>query len=341
MAERRVGGMTNRETRSSLAGFRFASAAAVFAAVAVFNAAPIASREQPQARIKADVSLVLLDATVKDKGGHVLSDLKKEDFRLNQDGQAQTVAHFSRGELPLAVALVVQRNNWVGPFLGPLRYATLSVLKALKPEDQVALFAFDDDVERRVDLTNDKNKVAQQIELRGRGVGTNINDAIYQAAKYLADAAPATARRVIILVSDNMPAECKPGVSHKLVLDTALEADVAVYSLKLPYLGPFLMSIGDALVEHWLVSVSKLTGETGGEVIELEKEGSLYLAFQTILTRLKTRYTLGFYPIPKVEDGKLHRLNLALVPSLGNKGRDYIVVAKSGYYAPAAHVALP
>ncbi len=100
-----------------------------------------------------------------------------------------------------------------------------------------------------------------------------------------------------------------------------------------------MMSIGDALVEHWLVSVSKLTGETGGEVIELEKEGSLYLAFQTILTRLKTRYTLGFYPTPKLEDGKFHKLDLQLAPNFGGKGRDYVVVAKSGYYAPSPRVA--
>lgn len=308
------------------------------AALALICAAPLAAQEQPQARIKSEVELVLLDATVKDKVGHVLADLKKEDFLLDQDGQAQAIAYYGRGELPLAVALVVQRNSWVGSFLGPLRYATLSVLKALKPEDQVALFAFDDDVERRVDLTSDKNKVAQQIELRGRGMGTNINDAVYQAAKYLRDAAPATTRRVIILVSDNMPAECKPGVSHKLVLDTALEADTAVYSLKLPYRGPFSANIADRLIEHWIVNVSKLTAETGGEVIDLEKEGSLYLAFQTILTRLKTRYTLGFYPTPKIEDGKFHKLNLALAPAHGSKGHDYVVVAKTGYYAPSPRV---
>ncbi len=311
----------------------------LLAALALIWTASLAAQEQPQARIKSEVELVLLDATVKDKGGHVLADLKKEDFLLDQDGQKQAIAYYGRGELPLAVALVVQRNSWVGPFLGPLRYATLSVLKALKPEDQVALFAFDDDVERRVDLTSDKNKVAQQIELHGRGMGTNINDAVYQAAKYLKDAAPATARRVIILVSDNMPADCKPGVSHKLVLDTALEADAAVYSLKLPYRGPFMASIADRLIEHWIVNVSKLTAETGGEVIDLEKEGSLYLAFQTILTRLKTRYTLGFYPTPKVEDGKFHKLNLALAPAYGSKGHDYVVVTKTGYYAPSPRVA--
>jgi Ca-activated chloride channel family protein len=332
--------MNDQSERSSIVGRAGRQSATALAALTLLYVGPLAAQQEPQAHIKSEVNMVLVDATVKDRAGHVLGDLKKEDFRLDQDGQPQAIAYYGRGELPLAVALVVQRNNWVGSFLGPLRYATLSVLKALKPEDQVALFAFDDDVERRVDLTNDKNKVAQQIELRGRGTGTNINDAVYQAAKYLRDSAPATARRVIILVSDNMPAECKPGVSHKLVLDTALEADVAVYSLKLPYRGPFMETIADRMLEHWLVSVSKLTGETGGEVVELEKEGSLYLAFQTILTRLKTRYTLGFYPVPKVEDGKLHRLNLALVPSFGNKGRDYVVVAKTGYYAPAAHVAL-
>jgi Ca-activated chloride channel family protein len=301
--------------------------------LALLGALPPAAQQSPEPRIKADVNLVLLDATVKDKAGQIMAGLQKDDFRLDQEGRAQEIAHFSHDQLPLAVAMVVQQNNWVQPFLAPLRYATLSVLKALKPEDQVALFTFNDDVQRRVDLTHDKRQVADQIIASGRGMGTNINDAIYQAAAYLRETAPA-ARRVILLVSDNMPAECKKRASHEQVLDTALAADATVYSLKLPYRGPFMMIIGDKLIEHWLVNVGKLTAETGGEVIDLEKEGSLYLAFQTILTRLKTRYTLGFYPNPKTEDGSFHRLNLQLAPSFGSKGHDYAMISKIGYYAP-------
>lgn len=51
-------------------------------------------------------------------------------------------------------------------------------------------------------------------------------------------------------------------------------------------------------------NVNELAADTSGEVIDVEKEGSLFLAFQTILARLKTRYTVGFYPALETEDGK-------------------------------------
>ena len=56
-----------------------------------------------------------------------------------REGAQQQVAHFSRDQLPLAVALVVDLSGSIQPFLRPLRYATLTALKTLKPEDQVAL----------------------------------------------------------------------------------------------------------------------------------------------------------------------------------------------------------
>ena len=316
------------EMRRTLAGL---------VALAMICPTPVTAQQQPEARIKLDVEMVLVDATVKDKAGHVMDELKKEDFRLDQEGVQQEIVHFSRGQLPLAVAIVVQENRWAQSFLRPLRYATLSVLKALKPEDQVALFAFADNVERRVDLTADKSKVAAQVDTIGQslGAGTNINDAVFQAAEYLREKAPA-ARRAIILVSDNTPADCRKGESHEKVLRTALEAETTVYSLKLPYRGPVAL---DSMLEHWLVNVGKLTAETGGEVIDLEKEGSLFVAFQTILTRLRTRYAIGFYPAPKMDDNKFHKLNLALAPTFGNRGHDYQMIARTGYYASNARAA--
>ncbi len=289
----------------------------------------------PRGTIRLDVNLVLVEATVKDKSGRILPDLKMQDFQILEEGQHQQIAHFSRDELPLAVALVIQQNRWSEPFYRPLRYATLSVLQALKPEDRVALFSFNDDVQRLVDLTRDKRKVADRMDFPAGKMGTNINDAVYQAAKYLRDTAP-DSRRAIILVSDNTPEECRPGVSHKLVLDTALESDAPVYSLKLPYRGPKSLT---TMLEHWLVNVEKLATETGGEVIDVQKEGSLFLSLQKIVERLKMRYTLGFYPARKSADGKFRRLELQLGPSFGRKGKDYFVFARTGYFAPRPNAA--
>lgn len=278
--------------------------------------------------IKKEVRLVLVEASVKDKGGKAMKVLKQEDFLLYEEGQRQEIAHFSQDQLPLAVALVVDLSGSIKPFLRPLRYASMSALKALKKEDEVALFTFAQYVEKRVDLTRDKLAVSDQIEFFEAEGGTNINDALYEAARYLREQAPA-ARRVVVLVSDNVATV--GGRSPDDVLNETLEADAAIYSLKVPGQNPGGARL--ARLGRGFVNVKKITEETGGEIFEVEKEGSLYLAFAALIERLKTRYTLGFYPVGAAKDGKLRKLEVRLHPSFGVKGKEYSVVAKKGYYA--------
>jgi Ca-activated chloride channel homolog len=318
------------EGRPPLSLSRKRIAPALAGIVALASAA--ASAQEPEARIRVDVNLVLLDATIKDKSGHPMKELKKEDFALDEDGVNQTIAHFSRDQLPLAVALVVDLSESIRPFIRPLRYATLTALKSLKPEDEVALFTFSSDVQRRVELTRDKALISDQIEFFETGGATNINQAIYDAAHYLGERAP-NGRRVIVLVSDNVPTTVTNGILHQRVVDSALEADAAVYGLKVPGYNPLQVRMAAAAGSHGMVNVAKLTSDTGGEIFDIEKEGSLYLAFQALIERLKTRYTIGFYPARKTEDGRFRRLNLRLQPSFGTKGRDYFVLSKTGYYA--------
>jgi VWFA-related protein len=286
---------------------------------------------EPGKPLRVETNLVLADATVKDKSGHVIGDLKKEDFEIYEDGQRQDISHFSRDELPLAVALVVDLSSSIKPFLKPLRYATGTALHALKKEDEVALFTFSSTVERRVDLTRDKRAVADQIEFFTAGGSTNINGALFEAADYLRYQAPGS-RKVIVLVSDNVPTD-KGGVSAESVHDTALEVDAAIYSLRVPGDNPGLVKL--ASIGRGFVNVAKLAGETGGEVFDVEKQGSLFLAFQALIERLKTRYTLGYYPAAgTVSDAKFHRLEVRLTATHGEKGKTYFIVAKQGYFPP-------
>jgi VWFA-related protein len=283
--------------------------------------------------IRREVNLVLVEATVKDKRGQVIGDLKQEDFRVTDNGQPQQIAHFSRDQLPLAVALVVDLSGSIQPFLRPLRYASMSALKALKPEDEVALITFSGEPELLVELTREKAEVADPFEdIRAEG-GTNINDAVFEAANYLRDTAPA-ARRIIVLVSDNVPTVAGR-VDHQEVVDAALKADAAVYGLKIPGRNPRGLNIVTGRSFRGLVNVKKLTEDTGGEIFDIEKEGSLFLAFQALIERLKTRYTLGYYPGSEARDADFHRLEVALVASRGAKDRDYTILAKTGYYPPA------
>ena len=295
--------------------------------LALLLVAPLPAQEPSGPAIKVDVNLLLVEATVKDRAGRILEDLKQDDFLLDADGQPQSISHFSRDQLPLAVALVLDLSGSIEPFLRPLRYATLTALKSLKPEDQVALFTFTDDAQLRVPLTRDKRDVSDQIEDLYAGGSTNINQGLYDAAAYLRRAAPA-ARRVVVLISDNVATAAT--VSTDDVIEQALEADAAIYSIKVPGRNPPEARIMAKMLGR-SSNINKMTADTGGEIFDMEKEGSLFVSLQTLIERLKTRYTLGFYPAAQSQSPGFHRLNLRLHPTFGSKGRDYSIVSKTGY----------
>lgn len=292
---------------------------------------PSAARAQEQAPsvIHVDVNLVMVDATVKTRSGQIMGGLKKDDFELREDGVPQKIDIFSRDELPLNVALVLDLSDSIGPFLGPLREAANIALAALKPGDEVALFTFSTEAELRVPFTKDKAQLAEQINAFKVGGATNINDGIFVAARYLLNAPP-KGRRVIILISDDVGTDAGGQGTRDIVTET-IAADAVLYNLKIPGYNPPGTLFYASMVPG-LVNIHKVTEQTGGEIFDVPDVAHLDTVFRALIDRIKTRYNIGYYTNANGANGKPHKLDVRLASSFGKKGHDYLVLAKSGYY---------
>jgi Ca-activated chloride channel family protein len=314
--------MTNRDRRLtcslSLAAF----------ALLTFRI-PARAQDPNQGTIRVAVNLVLVDATVKTKDGQIMANLKKDDFEVREDGAVQKLDVFSRDELPLDVALVLDLSDSIGPFLAPLRDAATVALAALKPNDQVALFTFATEAELRQALTKDKNKIADQITTFDARGATNINDGIFVAAEYLLKQPP-EGRRVIILISDDVGTDAGGQGTADIVTET-IAADAVVYNLKIPGDNPASVMWHSAMTPG-LVNIRKVMDATGGEMFDVRNVANLDAAFSALIQRIKTRYTLGYYTSANGAEGKPHKLEVRLAPSFGKKGRDYNILAKNAYY---------
>jgi Ca-activated chloride channel homolog len=297
--------------------------------VALFFQIPVRAQNQDEGVIRLDVSLVLVDTTVKTKAGQIMSELKKDDFEIREDGVRQKLEIFSRDELPLNVALVLDLSDSIGPFLGPLRDAANTALAALKPEDEVALFTFSTEAELRVPFTNDKRKIAEQISAFHVGGATNINDGIFVAAKYLLNGPP-RGRRVIILISDDVGTDAGGQGTRDIVTET-IAADAVLYNLKIPGYNPPSTLFAASMIPG-LVNIRRVTEQTGGEIFDVKDVAHLDAAFRALIERIKTRYTLGYYTKATAAEGKPHKLDVRLASSFGKKGHDYVILAKNGYY---------
>lgn len=286
-------------------------------------------QEPPQNVIRVNVNLVLVDATVKNKAGQIMGDLKQENFELREDGTPQKIEIFSRDEIPLDVALVLDLSDSIGPFLVPLRQAANIALSALKPEDQVALFTFSTEAQMRVPFTHDKSQIANMIGGFQAGGATNINDAIFLPAQYLLNA-PQKDRRVIILISDDVGTSAG-GQGTRDIVTEAIASDAVVYNLKIPGYNPPETRMAAAMTPG-LVDIRKVVEQTGGEVFNVPDVAHLDEVFRALIQRIKTRYTLGYYTNATAALGKPHKIDVRLGPSFGKKGHDYTALSRSAFY---------
>jgi Ca-activated chloride channel family protein len=281
-------------------------------------------------RFKADVDLVLIEATVRDQDGGIVNNLSRESFHVYENGVEQQIGYFSRDELPLAVALVLDCSGSMGPVLKQLHRVAFDTLSSLKPDDQVALFDFAARAEMLVGLTRNRQRIADHIATIRAGGGTVIPDALYEAALYLARAAP-DRRHAIILVSDNENT-LKGYADESRVIRQALESEAVIYSIRVEE-GAHPHSMYVLLPIFREVSVPRITHETGGEVIDARNLESIRSAMATAIARLKQRYSLGYYSTNRRHDGAFREIEIRVSDGTMGSQRKYTVYARRGYYA--------
>jgi VWFA-related protein len=295
--------------------------------------------------VSVKVKMVQVDAVVRDRSGRIMPSLGMKDFRVYDNNVLQELAGFSQDKIPLSVAIVVDQSGSVTPYIGQLRYIASRALSNLKEQDEVCLFAFDQNVQMMEGLTADRQRIAFAIGRIGGGGSTNILDALYAASSYLVKTAP-NRRHAVILISDNQQTVWSKA-SEPDIIKIAQEKDIVLYSLMtgasfLPSGNPLrsILPLMTSLPSMFPSGnpptsadpVGKVANDSGGEVIPVASVESLDGALNTVISRLKTSYSFGYYP-PGGQSGTFHTITVRLAEKFGKSGSDYSVQAKKGYYA--------
>jgi VWFA-related protein len=93
-------------------------------------------------RVRVDVELVTLDVGVSDAAGRPVSDLKRGDFQIFEDGQLREIQSFSSVETPYNVLSLLDCTSSVQESWPVLTKAYSSFVNTLRPQDRVALAYF-------------------------------------------------------------------------------------------------------------------------------------------------------------------------------------------------------
>ena len=284
--------------------------------------------------IKAEVNLVNLFATVRDKNKRIVTDLKQDDFKVSEDGHEEKIAFFSKEmALPITLGLLLDTSGSEQNMLGAIQDAGARFLhRVLRKGDEAMIISFDTDVDLLADFTDDRSILDRAINkarinspaggyiagnpgpVGGNVVGTALYDAIYLACgdKLNGEAG----RKAIVIVTDAQDEGSK--VRLEEAIEAAQRTDTVIHLLLVadPRFG------GNAGVAR------RLTEETGGRLIIVNSEKKLEEAFDQISEELRSQYTLGYYPTNTAKDGKFRKIRVDAA------NHDYKVLARKGYYAP-------
>ena len=194
--------------------------------------------------------MVSLLATVRDKHGHLVNNLTKDDFAVEQDGHPQKITYFAQeSNLPLTLGLLVDTSMSQRRVLDQERSASHDFLDKVLREDKDKAFVihFDHEVELLQDLTSSRQKLDASLEhlgepefaqtaggsngggsgSQGRAGGTLLYDSIYLASNEIMK--KQQGRKAIIVLTDGVDRGSKESLQD--AIETAQRADTVVYSI--------------------------------------------------------------------------------------------------------------
>jgi Ca-activated chloride channel family protein len=319
----------------------FALAALVaFAPVSGQQPSPAAGQQQPsptQPRppsppadqppsFRAGIELVSLNVTVTDGASRYVTDLQANDFEVYEDGVQQEVTLFTRGNLPIALALLIDTSASMETRLATAQEAAGGFARKLRPQDLAEVIDFDNRVNILQPFTSKVSDLEQAIRRTSAGGSTSMYNAIYIALKDLrkvvASSVDEIRRQAIIVLSDGE--DTSSLLPFEEVLDLAKRSETAIYTIGLRG-GNGQDARGFKEAEFVLKQFAQ---ETGGRAFFPLQIGDLANVYGQISEELSSQYTVAYSSRNTRRDGTWRRIVVRV------NRPEVTARTKLGYFAP-------
>lgn len=275
--------------------------------------------------------LVVFSATAVDDKGRPVTDLRREDFRIWDEGRAQQIVHFYGGKgLPARVLVLLDASGSMGDRrVASSREAAKQLLLALSPEDQVAVAGFDSRYWGVVAFTKDREAVRKGLDTITPFGSTALHDSLDKAAHDIATWGEG--RRAVVVLTDGIDTSSQKTAEEVIARSRALDVPIYAISVVSPLDDPSSQSFlgekdagQEAAAAETLARYASLSGGASFRVSTLT---GVVLAAQQIATELKHQYRIGWDP---TQGSAPYR---RVVVRATRKG--VIVRTRSGYVPPS------
>ena len=243
--------------------------------------------------------LVVFSATAVDGKGRPVTDLKREDFRVLDEGRIQPVTQFHSGRgLPARILLLVDASGSMNEErkVANARWAAGRILDALSPEDQVAVAGFDSRYWGVVAFTRDREAVRKGLESITPFGSTALHDSLDKAARDIASFGEG--RRAVIVLTDGLDNSSQRTEDEVIARSRALDVPIYAVSVISPLDDPtspdYLGRKGAGPAATAVQTLERYAALSGGIAFRISNPAALVQAADRIASELKTQYRLGW-----------------------------------------------
>ena len=293
---------------------------------------PSAEKKGREYTINVDVNLVVLHATVLDKQGHMMNDLKSEDFRVYEDGALQKLSVFSHADIPVTMGIVIDDSGSMREKRQAVNAAALTFVKTSNPQDQVFVVNFNDvyyldtpgDFASNIE---DLKSALDKIDSRG---GTALYDAVCASLDHVK--LGNRDKKTLLVITDGEDNASR--YTFEELLRYAQKSNAVIYTIGL--LGSEepggLFKIHGSSAHRAAKILEKLAEATGGQAFFPKSLDEVESTCEQVAHDIRNQYTLAYYPSNAKKDGTFRAVRVdAFAPRSHTK---LPVRTRPGYYAP-------
>ena len=286
--------------------------------------------------IKVDTNLVSLNVSVfNSKQKMFVGSLTKEDFRVLENAQEQTVTYFASTNVPFDLVLLVDLSGSTKDKRELIMKSTLRFIQAARPSDRLAIVTFSDNTKIISPLTLDRAQLTASVSQMEDLGGSHVWDAVKFTLDNVIGPKSLERRRAVVLMSDGVDgALMRLGSMHgsKTTFADLLEQVRQTDTLIVPIYLDTEQKYGDPFMkgayENARRTLNLLAQESGGNYYHARKLSDLNGVYEQVINDLGKVYSIGYKPTNETRDGSWRWVEVSVV-----NRTDLVARTRPGYYS--------
>ena len=283
-----------------------------------------AQKTGPDKILKTETELTLVNVTVTDPLGRLVTGLEQENFRVFENGAEQEIVRFSSEDTPVSIGVIFDMSGSMENKIEKSRLAAVQFFRTANPQDEFFLVDFNDRAQLVSPFTDSVDDLQNRLMYTAAHGLTALFDGVYLGLSQMKGAH--NTKKALLIISDG-------GDNHSRYTESDVRKFVQEASVQIYSIGLFERDGGPTPEEQGGPSLlNTLTEMTGGRSFTVQNLNELPDIATKISMELRNQYVIGYQPSDRTHDGKWRKIKIKLQPP---KGLPPLTLdAKNGYFAP-------